>query len=128
MYAASPYLPPHLQAAIRHPSMAELLRHPFAAAASTSKALELLQQHATQFYNSQHKIHELQERALKSPNSAAVAAAAAVAASRPPSALGARGTPPPPTFTTAPISSPATSAAAASAIAALAVSKPSTLP
>ena len=181
MYANSPYLPPHLQAVMRHsaPSMADLLRHPFGAgppptssaappssaapstmpedlsrmsanSASTSKALELLQQHATQFYNNQqHKIHELQERALKSPNSAAAAAAAAAsgkaspkasgtgapppsigsimaaaaaAASRPP--LSAKSTPPPPTFTTASISSPVTSAATAAALSALSKSSP----
>merc|ERR1719151_117525 len=115
--------------------MPEDLSRMSAASASTSKALELLQQHATQFYNSQHKIHELQERALKSPNSAAAAAsnraspktssagpappsmgaimaaaAASAAASRPSMA---KSTPPPPTFTTASmgsISSPVTSA------------------
>jgi hypothetical protein len=94
MYA-NHYLPPQFHQAMRHPSFEGMLRPPFMmpptsqaqAAASSSpvglpedlsrvavnqnKALEMLQQHA-HFYN-QHKIHELQERAIKSPNSSAAA-------------------------------------------------------
>ena len=57
-YNASPY---HLQMA-RYPSPEDLSRNP------NTKALDLLQHHASQYYNS-HKIHELSERALKSPTS-----------------------------------------------------------
>lgn len=56
----SPY---HLSAmAARIPTPEDLSRNP------NTKALDLLQHHANQYYNS-HKIHELSERALKSPNS-----------------------------------------------------------
>lgn len=36
----------------------------------SNKALDMLQHHAAQYYGGGHKIHELQERALKSPNPA----------------------------------------------------------
>lgn len=55
----SPY---HLSMAARIPTPEDLSRNP------NTKALDLLQHHANQYYNS-HKIHELSERALKSPTS-----------------------------------------------------------
>lgn len=57
-YNPSPY---HLQMARFH-APEDLSRNP------NTKALDLLQHHASQYYQS-HKIHELSERALKSPNS-----------------------------------------------------------
>lgn len=57
-YNASPY---HLQMARFH-APEDLSRNP------NTKALDLLQHHANQYYNT-HKIHELSERALKSPTS-----------------------------------------------------------
>lgn len=61
-YGAAPYLHPPLS---RYPHAApeDLSRPPPSA---PTKALDLLQHHASQYYSS-HKIHELQERALKSP-------------------------------------------------------------
>lgn len=58
-FNASPF---HLQMA-RIPTPEDLSRNP------NTKALDLLQHHASQYYNS-HKIHELSERGLKSPTSA----------------------------------------------------------
>lgn len=59
-FNASPY---HLSAmAARIPTPEDLSR------SNNTKALDLLQHHANQYYNS-HKIHELSERALKSPTS-----------------------------------------------------------
>ncbi|XP_055705060.1 mucin-19 isoform X2 [Phlebotomus papatasi] len=66
---AAPYNHPstyhHIQmaAAARYHSPEDLSR------TSNPKALDMLQHQATQYYNS-HKIHELSERALKSPTSA----------------------------------------------------------
>lgn len=57
-YNPSPY---HLQMPRYHPPE-DLSRNP------NTKALDLLQHHASQYYNT-HKIHELSERALKSPTS-----------------------------------------------------------
>ncbi|XP_053697920.1 zinc finger protein 609 isoform X2 [Sabethes cyaneus] len=57
-YSAPPY---HLQIP-RYTSPEDLSRNP------STKALDLLQHHASQYYNS-HKIHELREGALKSPTS-----------------------------------------------------------
>lgn len=59
-YNASPY---HLQMSRFH-APEDLSRN------TNSKALDILQHHANQFYNP-HKIHELSERALKSPTSKA---------------------------------------------------------
>lgn len=56
-YAANPYL-----GIPRYHAPEDLSRSP----SGTTKALDLLQHHANQYYSS-HKIHELQERALKSP-------------------------------------------------------------
>lgn len=62
-YANSPYLHPQLHAQIpRYHAPEDLSRPP----AGAPKALDLLQHHANQYYSS-HKIHELQERAMKSP-------------------------------------------------------------
>lgn len=58
-FNASPY---HLSMAARIPTPEDLSRNP------NTKALDLLQHHANQYYNT-HKIHELSERALKSPTS-----------------------------------------------------------
>uniref|UniRef100_A0A0K2V481 C2H2-type domain-containing protein n=1 Tax=Lepeophtheirus salmonis TaxID=72036 RepID=A0A0K2V481_LEPSM len=44
---------------------------------SSTKALDLLQQHASQYYSNSHKIHELSDRGMKSPSEKAAAAAAA---------------------------------------------------
>ncbi|TRY67437.1 hypothetical protein TCAL_03293 [Tigriopus californicus] len=77
-YGANPYMPPHMRPPFGPASPSDLLRPPmFPPVSSTgsaedlrssnTKALELLQQHASQYYGS-HKIHELQERARKSPN------------------------------------------------------------
>lgn len=57
-YSAPPY---HLQIP-RYTSPEDLSRNP------STKALDLLQHHASQYYNS-HKIHELREGVLKSPSS-----------------------------------------------------------
>lgn len=67
----------------------------------TTKALDLLQHHANQYYNTTHKIHELQERALKSPTpgKATPSRESPSAPPRPPS-----GTPPaPPTSSASPM-------------------------
>lgn len=56
-YATNPYL-----GIPRYHAPEDLSRSP----SGTTKALDLLQHHANQYYTS-HKIHELQERALKSP-------------------------------------------------------------
>jgi hypothetical protein len=60
---AAPYntTPYHMQMPRYHPPE-DLSRNP------NTKALDLLQHHASQYYNT-HKIHELSERALKSPTS-----------------------------------------------------------
>lgn len=58
-YATGPYL--HPGAMPRYHAPEDLSRPP-----PPAKTLELLQHHASQYYSS-HKIHELQERALKSP-------------------------------------------------------------
>ncbi len=66
-YGSSPYLPHHAQ---MHPQMSryhapeDLSRPP---SGSTTKALDMLHHQASQYYPSSHKIHELQERAIKSP-------------------------------------------------------------
>ncbi|GAB0098047.1 hypothetical protein DMENIID0001_137370 [Sergentomyia squamirostris] len=73
LVSASPYNHPspyhHIQmaAAARYHSPEDLSR------TSNPKAMDLLQHQATQYYNS-HKIHELSERALKSPTSGAASA------------------------------------------------------
>ncbi|KAK9497852.1 hypothetical protein O3M35_003764 [Rhynocoris fuscipes] len=60
-YANSPYLHPQLHAVPRY-GPEDLSR------GQSSKALDLLQHHASQYYpHPSHKIHELQERAIKSP-------------------------------------------------------------
>lgn len=59
-YNTSPY---HLPMARFH-APEDLSRNP------NTKALDILQHHASQYYNN-HKIHELSERALKSPTSGA---------------------------------------------------------
>ncbi|KAF4530764.1 hypothetical protein B566_EDAN007986 [Ephemera danica] len=58
-YGGNPYLHPQM----RYHGPEDLSRGPPAA---PPKALDMLQHHASQYYSS-HKIHELQERALKSP-------------------------------------------------------------
>ncbi|CAG9863123.1 unnamed protein product [Phyllotreta striolata] len=55
---SGPYLHPPIQ---RYHAPEDLSRPP-----PPTKALDMLQHHATQYYSS-HKIHELQERAIKSP-------------------------------------------------------------
>ncbi|CAH0394057.1 unnamed protein product [Bemisia tabaci] len=61
-YGNNPYLHPQLHPQIpRYHAPEDLSRSP-----SGPKALDLLQHHANQYYSS-HKIHELQERAMKSP-------------------------------------------------------------
>ncbi|XP_059478774.1 zinc finger protein 608-like isoform X2 [Neocloeon triangulifer] len=60
-YGATPYLHPPM----RYPGPEDLSRGPPAGA--PTKALDMLQHHASQYAYSSHKIHELQERALKSP-------------------------------------------------------------
>lgn len=66
-YGNSPYLPHPAQ---MHPQIPryhapeDLSRPP---SGSTTKALDLLHHQASQYYPSSHKIHELQERAIKSP-------------------------------------------------------------
>jgi hypothetical protein len=62
-YGANPYLHPQM----RYPGPEDLSRGPPTGA--STKALDMLQHHASQYAYSSHKIHELQERALKSPNS-----------------------------------------------------------
>ncbi|XP_073993891.1 uncharacterized protein isoform X2 [Rhodnius prolixus] len=60
-YANSPYLHPQLHAVPRY-GPEDLSR------GQSGKALDLLQHHASQYYpHPSHKIHELQERAIKSP-------------------------------------------------------------
>ncbi|XP_071444793.1 zinc finger protein 608-like [Hetaerina americana] len=71
-YATGPYLHPqiryHAPEDLSRPGVAAAAAAAAAAAVSAgpTKALDLLQHHASQYYSS-HKIHELQERALKSP-------------------------------------------------------------
>nr|CAD7260715.1 unnamed protein product [Timema shepardi] len=65
-YGANPYLHPQLP---RYHAPEDLSRPP----SGPTKALDLLQHHASQYY-SNHKIHELQERALKSPTPKTAAA------------------------------------------------------
>lgn len=59
-YGGNPYMHPQMP---RYHAPEDLSRGP---PQGTTKALDLLQHHANQYYTS-HKIHELQERALKSP-------------------------------------------------------------
>lgn len=59
-YSGSPYLHPQMPRPYHAPE--DLSRPP----QGPTKALDLLQHHANQYYTS-HKIHELQERAMKSP-------------------------------------------------------------
>lgn len=54
--------PPYHLSMARIPTPEDLSRNP------NTKALDLLQHHANQYYNA-HKIHELSDRALKSPTS-----------------------------------------------------------
>lgn len=62
-YPNNPYLHPQLHPQLpRYHAPEDLSRPP----PGPPKALDLLQHHANQYYSS-HKIHELQERALKSP-------------------------------------------------------------
>lgn len=62
-YPNNPYLHPQLHPQLpRYHAPEDLSRPP----PGPQKALDLLQHHANQYYSS-HKIHELQERALKSP-------------------------------------------------------------
>lgn len=66
-YGNSPYLhhPPQMHAQIpRYHAPEDLSRPP---SGSATKALDLLHHQASQYYPSSHKIHELQERAIKSP-------------------------------------------------------------
>ncbi|KAJ9591803.1 hypothetical protein L9F63_001620, partial [Diploptera punctata] len=58
-YGGNPYLHPQIP---RYHAPEDLSRPP----SGPTKALDLLQHHANQYYST-HKIHELQERALKSP-------------------------------------------------------------
>lgn len=58
-YSGNPYLHPQIP---RYHAPEDLSRPP----QGPTKALDLLQHHANQYYTS-HKIHELQERAIKSP-------------------------------------------------------------
>ncbi|XP_065349687.1 zinc finger protein 609 isoform X2 [Cloeon dipterum] len=60
-YGATPYLHPPM----RYPGPEDLSRGPPPAA--PTKTLDMLQHHPSQYAYSSHKIHELQERALKSP-------------------------------------------------------------
>lgn len=61
-YANPPYLHPQLHAVPRYHAPEDLSRP------QSGKALDLLQHHASQYYSHPtHKIHELQERAIKSP-------------------------------------------------------------
>lgn len=59
-YGPGPYLHPGTMPRYHAPE--DLSRPP-----PPAKALDLLQHHASQYYSTTHKIHELQERALKSP-------------------------------------------------------------
>ncbi|KAF6217263.1 hypothetical protein GE061_001617 [Apolygus lucorum] len=59
-YPNSHYLHPQLHAVPRY-APEDLSR------SQSGKALDLLQHHASQYYAPSHKIHELQERAIKSP-------------------------------------------------------------
>ena len=61
---------------------------------SRAKALDLIQQHAMQISNS-HKIHELQERALKSPQGSSRERTTTPKSSAPSPSLGRKGTPSP---------------------------------
>lgn len=66
-YGNSPYLhhPAQMHAQIpRYHAPEDLSRPP---SGSATKALDLLHHQASQYYPSSHKIHELQERAIKSP-------------------------------------------------------------
>ena len=66
-YGNSPYLhhPAQMHPQItRYHAPEDLSRPP---SGSASKALDLLHHQASQYYPSSHKIHELQERAIKSP-------------------------------------------------------------
>ncbi|GLV43459.1 scribbler [Carabus blaptoides fortunei] len=77
-YSASPYLHPQIP---RYHAPEDLSRPP----QGPTKALDLLQHHANQYYTS-HKIHELQERAMKSPTpKTSVASASPSSGGGPPS-------------------------------------------
>ncbi|XP_039277921.1 zinc finger protein 608-like [Nilaparvata lugens] len=83
-YPNSPYLHPQLHAQIpRYHAPEDLSRPP----AGAPKALDLLQHHANQYYSS-HKIHELQERAMKSPTPKTVSASASPSAGGQPGSQG----------------------------------------
>jgi len=69
-YGNNPYL--QLHSPLQRYHAPEDLSRP---TASGPKALDILQHHSNQFYSS-HKIHELQERALKSPTPKTVSASA----------------------------------------------------
>lgn len=109
-YSNNPYIHPQLHPPMpRYHAPEDLSRPP----TGPPKALDLLQHHASQYYTS-HKIHELQERALKSPTPKATVASASPSAERGPSVgtvAGSQGPTsapnPPPTPTTGPKNSPA---------------------
>lgn len=61
-FAPNSYIHPHIPVSGRYHAPEDLSRP------QTGKALDLLQHHASQYYtHPTHKIHELQERAIKSP-------------------------------------------------------------
>ncbi|KAG8288666.1 hypothetical protein J6590_013957 [Homalodisca vitripennis] len=77
-YPNNPYIHPQLHPPMpRYHAPEDLSRPP----PGGPKALDLLQHHANQYYTS-HKIHELQERALKSPTPKATVASASPSAER----------------------------------------------
>lgn len=77
-YSNSPYMHPQLHPPMpRYHAPEDLSRPP----TGGPKALDLLQHHANQYYTS-HKIHELQERALKSPTPKASVASPSSSAER----------------------------------------------
>lgn len=79
-YSGSPYLHPQIP---RYHAPEDLSRPPQA----PTKALDLLQHHANQYYTS-HKIHELQERAMKSPTPKTSVASASPSNAPPPPSSG----------------------------------------
>lgn len=77
-YPNNPYMHPQLHPPMpRYHAPEDLSRPP----QGGPKALDLLQHHANQYYTS-HKIHELQERALKSPTPKATVASPSPSAER----------------------------------------------
>lgn len=90
-YSGNPYLNPHIP---RYHAPEDLSRPP----QGPTKALDLLQHHANQYYTS-HKIHELQERAIKSPTPKTSVASSSPSSNAPPPTTGAPTGPPqgPPT-------------------------------